>query len=78
MYFSLIPDIKQPVRPISFPFSESEYITAKNFFRRYQVNPDIFEYAVYFTKYAIEEGAIDLIILQLKYMAIHFMIGLLY
>jgi hypothetical protein len=56
MYFSLIPDIKQPVRPISFPFSESEYITAKNFFRRYQVNPDIFEYAVYFTKYAIEEG----------------------
>ena len=48
MYFSLIPDIKQPVRPISFPFSESEYITAKNFFRRYQVNPDIFEYAVYF------------------------------
>ena len=29
MYFSLIPDIKQPVRPISFPFSESEYITAK-------------------------------------------------
>ena len=56
MYFSLIPDIKQPVRPISFPFSESEYITAKNFFRRYQVNPDIFEYAVYFKKYAIEEG----------------------
>ena len=56
MYFSLVPDIKQPVRPISFPFSESEYITAKNFFRRYQVNPDIFEYAVYFKKYAIEEG----------------------
>ena len=39
MYFSLIPDIKQPVRPISFPFSESEYITAKKFLQKIPSQP---------------------------------------
>ena len=56
MYFSLIPDIKQPVRPIKFPFSESDYVTAKNFLIRYQINPDVFEFAVYFKKYSVQEG----------------------
>lgn len=56
MYFSLIPDINYDSKPISFPFSESDYITTKNFFRRYQVNPDIFEYATFYKKYSVEEG----------------------
>ena len=56
MYFSLIPDIKYDLKPISYPFSESDYITAKNFFRRYQVNPDLFDNAVFYNKYAVEEG----------------------
>ena len=30
MYFSLIPDINYDSKPISFPFSESDYITTKN------------------------------------------------
>lgn len=56
MYFSLIPDIKYDVKPVSYPFSESDYVTAKNFFRRYQVNSDIFDYAVFYSKYAVEDG----------------------
>ncbi len=56
MYFSLISDIKYDVKPVSYPFSESDYVTAKNFFRRYQVNPDIFDYAVCYNKYAVEDG----------------------
>ena len=56
MYFSLIPDVNYDSKPLSFPFSESDYITAKNFFRRYQVNPDIFEYATFYKKYSVEDG----------------------
>ena len=56
MYFSLIPDIKYDLKPISYPFSESDYITAKNFFRRYQVNPDLFDYAVFYKKYSVQNG----------------------
>lgn len=55
-YFRNIPNIEYDTKPIQYPFSESEYVVAKNFFRRYQVNPDIFSYAVYFKKYAVVEG----------------------
>ena len=56
MYFSLIPDIKYNLKPINYPFSESDYITAKNFFRRFQVNQDLFSYSVYYKKYAVING----------------------
>jgi len=56
MYFSLVPDISYDEKPISYPFSESDFITAKNFFRRYKVNDDIFSYAVIFNKYTIQDG----------------------
>jgi hypothetical protein len=55
-YFSFIPNIEYDTKPIQYPFSESDFVVAKNFFRRYQVNPDIFSYAVYFKKYAVIEG----------------------
>jgi hypothetical protein len=55
-YFKNIPNIEYDTKPIQYPFSESEYVVAKNFFRRYQVNPDVFSYAVYFKKYAVLEG----------------------
>lgn len=55
-YFRNIPNIEYDTKPIQYPFSESEYVVAKNFFRRYQVNPDVFSYAVFFKKYAIVEG----------------------
>ena len=56
MYFSLIPNIEYDEKPISYPFSESDFVTAKNFFRRYKLNDDVFSYAVYFSKYAILDG----------------------
>ena len=55
-YFKNIPNIEYDTKPIQYPFSESDYVVAKNFFRRYQVNPDVFSYAVYFKKYAVVEG----------------------
>ena len=56
MYFSLVPNIAYDEKPIKFPFSESDYVVAKNFFRRYKVNDDIFSNVVYFKKYAITDG----------------------
>ena len=56
MYFSLVPNIEYDEKPISYPFSKSDFVTAKNFFRRYQVNEDVFAYAVIFNKYTIQDG----------------------
>ena len=56
MYFSLVPNIEYDEKPISYPFSESDFVTAKNFFRRYTVNEDVFSYAAFFKKYAIVDG----------------------
>ena len=54
MYFSTIPNIQYDQKPQSFPFSNSDFVVAKNFFRRFQVNPDIFDYVSYYKKYAIQ------------------------
>jgi hypothetical protein len=56
MYFRNIPDIEYDTKPIRYPFSESDFVRAKNFFRRYQINPDVFSYSVYFKKYAVKNG----------------------
>lgn len=56
MYFSIVPNISYDEKPISYPFSESDYVTAKNFFRRYRLNEDIFSNVVFFQKYSIVEG----------------------
>ena len=56
MYFSLIPNISYDEKPISYPFSESDFVIAKNFFRRYKTNDDIFSFAAFFKKYAILDG----------------------
>ena len=56
MYFSLIPDISYDTKPTSFPFSESDRIIAKNFFRRYKINDNLFGYATFYSKYSINQG----------------------
>ena len=56
MYFSIVPNIEYDEKPISYPFSESDFVVAKNFFRRYKVNDDVFSNAVLFQPYAIEDG----------------------
>jgi Base plate wedge protein 53 len=56
MFFSIVPNISYDEKPIKYPFSESDLITAKNFFRRYKLNDEVFSYVVYFTKYTIVDG----------------------
>lgn len=56
MYFNFLPDIKYDQKPISYPFSESDYVVAKNFFRRYKISDTAFTSSVYFNKYAIQDG----------------------
>tara|TARA_B100001287_G_scaffold227646_1_gene197602 strand:- start:825 stop:1454 length:630 start_codon:yes stop_codon:yes gene_type:complete len=56
MYFSLTPDIAYDQKPIKYPFSKSDRVIAKNFFRRYKMNEDVLSYATFFKKYAIQDG----------------------
>ena len=56
MYFSILPNLKYDKKQQSFPFSSSDYILVKNFFRRFQVNPDIFDYAVFYNKMIVEDN----------------------
>ena len=56
MYFSIIPNVSYDEKPISYPFSESDFVVAKNFFRRYKINDDVFSNLVLFKKYTIKEG----------------------
>ena len=56
MYFSLIPNIEYDTKPISYPFSESDFVVAKNFFRRYKISDDVFGYATFYKKYAVQDG----------------------
>ena len=56
MYFSIIPNIAYDEKPIKSPFSTSDFQIAKNFFRRYKINEDVFSNVVYFNRYAIKDG----------------------
>jgi len=67
MYFSIVPNISYDEKPISYPFSESDFVTAKNFFRRYRVKDEVFSNAVLFQKYAIEDGERPDILAQRAY-----------
>ena len=54
MYLSILPNVKYDKKPQSFPFSESDFVVTKNFFRRFEVNPDVFSYSVFYNQTAIE------------------------
>lgn len=56
MYFSLTPDIQYDTKPVKFPFSQSDYVIAKNFFRRFKIDEDKFSYSVFFNRYAMKES----------------------
>ena len=42
MYFQLTPNISYDTKPTSYPFSESDRVLVNNFFRRHQINSDVF------------------------------------
>ena len=56
MYFSLLPDISYDQKPVSYPFSESDFIITKNFFKRFQIDQNLFSYSTFYNKYAIQSG----------------------
>ena len=56
MYFKSIPNISYDKKPVSYPFSESDRIIAKNFFRRHKLNEDVFGYATFYKKYSVQQG----------------------
>lgn len=55
-YFSLLPDVQVRTRPIKYPFSDSDFIIAKNFFKRFRINEDVFDNVVLFNEVAISAG----------------------
>ena len=52
-YFRYLPDIKYDTKPISYPFSESDFVVAKNFFRRFKLSDEFQQYAVFFRQYQV-------------------------
>lgn len=56
MYFSSVPDIKYDIKPVRYPFTEFDFVTTKNFFRRFKVNENVFGYTVLYKKISVEEG----------------------
>lgn len=62
MYFSIIPNIQYDTKPVKYPLSESHYTVAKNFFRRFKIDEDVFSYTVFFKKYVIaDDDRLDLL-----------------
>jgi len=55
MYFNSSPNIKQALRPLKFPFSEGDYVIAKNFFKRYELSEKVFSNLVFFKQYTIQD-----------------------
>lgn len=56
MYFSYIPSINYNATSLSYPFSENDYVVAKNFFKRYKVNETLASSTRFFKKYALNDG----------------------
>ena len=50
-YFSLVPNLKYDQKPISYPFSESDFVITKNFFKRFRINSDVFDQRRWFIFY---------------------------
>lgn len=62
MYFSYTLDLQYGQKPLRYPYSESDTVVAKNFFRRYQLNNKVFSYAVFFNEYTItDDDRLDLL-----------------
>ena len=56
MYFDFLPSIKYDTKPVKYPFSESDYVVAKNFFKRYKIGETVFDSSVYYNKVAVRDG----------------------
>lgn len=59
-YFNRLPNIEYDKKPLTFPFSEREYVLAKNFFRRYKLSESSYNFQNFFSEYVMtDEDRID-------------------
>lgn len=55
-FFNRLPNIEYDTKPIQFPFSETQYVLAKNFFKRYKLSESSYNYKNFFTEYFITDN----------------------
>ena len=55
-YFEKLPNISLAIRPIKFPWSEQQYVTAKNIFRRFKISDAALDSLVYYKQYTITDA----------------------
>ena len=59
-YFNRLPNIEYEEKPLVFPFSEKEYVLAKNFFRRYKISESSYNFQNFFNEYTMtDEDRLD-------------------
>lgn len=59
-FFNRLPNIEYDKKPLSFPYSEREYVLAKNFFRRYKLSESSYNFRNFFDEYQLtDEDRID-------------------
>ena len=55
-YFNNLPNISLATRPILFPWSEQQYQTAKNIFRRFKISDASLDSLVYYKQYTVTDA----------------------
>lgn len=55
-YFNRLPNIEYDQKPLTFPFSERQYILAKNFFRRYKLSESSYNFQNFFSEYNMTDN----------------------
>lgn len=59
-FFNRLPNVEYDKKPLTFPFSEREYVLVKNFFRRYKLSESSYNFQNFFTEYRLtDEDRID-------------------
>ena len=54
-YFNRLPNIEYDQKPLTFPFSERQYVLAKNFFRRYKLSESSYNFQNFFSEYTMTD-----------------------
>ena len=54
-YFNIVPDLKYNKKPIQYPFSENDFVIAKNFFKKFRINT-VFNDSRYYEKFILNES----------------------
>lgn len=59
-FFNILPNVEYDQKPISFPYSETQYTLVKNFFKRYKLSESSYNFQNFFTEYRLtDEDRID-------------------